>query len=137
MLIADNDVNFSDELKSYLDQQEDMQVIEMTRDGQGAINGCKDSLPDVVVIDLHLPVLDSIRAIQSILTQNEHVKILTVSSIHDDRYAVEAIKVGARGYVEKNGPGSCEKIAHAVRQVAGGEVVLTSTLASHILREFS
>jgi DNA-binding NarL/FixJ family response regulator len=137
MLIADNDVEFSNRLKHFLDQQEDLQVIDIIRDGPGVVNACKDALPDVVLMDLHLPVLDSIRAIQAILSQNEHVKILGVSSIHDDRYAVEAIKAGARGCVVKNGAATYKEIADAIRQVATGEVVLNSTLASHILQEFS
>ena len=137
LLIADNNVNYSQALKTFLDKHEDIRVVNMVRDGQGTLTACKESLPDVALIDLHLPVLDSIKTIQSILAQNEHIKILGISSIPDDRYAIAAIKVGAHGYVEKNGPSSYEEIANAVRQVASGEVVLNSTLASHILREFS
>jgi DNA-binding NarL/FixJ family response regulator len=137
ILIADNDPDFSKHLKSFLEQQEDLHVIEILRDGHGAVSACKDSLPDLVVIDLHLPVLDSIRTIQSILAQNDLVKILTISSVSNDRYAVEAIKAGARGFVEKNGAESLQEIEIAIRQVATGEVVLNSALASRILREFS
>jgi DNA-binding NarL/FixJ family response regulator len=137
ILIADNDVEFSRGLKNFLSQNADVQIIEIIRDGHGAVAACKDSLPDLIVIDLHLPVLDSIRAIQAILAENEHIKILSVSAVSEDRYAVEAIKAGACGYVEKNGPGSYQEIANAIRQVATGEVVLNSALASHILREFS
>jgi DNA-binding NarL/FixJ family response regulator len=137
LLIADNDVAFSRALTTFLDKQEDIKVVNVVRDGQGALNACKDSLPDVVLIDLHLPVLDSIKTIQFVVAQNEHIKILGISSIPDDRYAVAAIKVGAHGYIEKNGSDSYESIASAIRQVAVGEVVLNSTLASHILREFN
>lgn len=137
IIIADNDQEFSKHLKNFLDQQEDLQVIDLIRDGHGTVNACRDSLPDLVVIDLHLPVLDSVRTIQSILVQNEHVKILTVSALPNDRYAVEAVKVGAHGFVEKNGANSLAEIESAIRQVALGEVVLNSALASRILHEFS
>jgi DNA-binding NarL/FixJ family response regulator len=137
IIIADNDQEFSKHLKNHLDQQEDLQVIDLIRDGHGTVNACKDSLPDLVVIDLHLPVLDSVRTIQSILAQNEHVKILTISALPNDRYAVEAIKVGAHGFAEKNGANSLAEIESAIRQVALGEVVLNSALASRILHEFS
>jgi len=112
-------------------------VVETTRDGQGAINACRDTLPDLVLIDLHLPVLDSIKTIQAIITQNQHIKILGISSIPNDRYAIEAVKAGACGYVEKNGQASYANIANAIREAANGEVVLTSTLAADILQEFS
>ena len=137
VLIADNDVDFATSLKAFLDEQADTQVIDMVRDGQGTVNACKETLPDVVLIDLHLPVLDSIKTIQALINQNEYIKILSISSIANDRYAVEAIKAGASGYIEKNGHTHYLEIAEAIRQVAGGEVILNPTLASYILQEFS
>ncbi len=137
VLIADSDLEFSQSLKVFLDKQEDTKIIRIVRDGQGTITACKETLPDVVLIDLHLPVLDSIKTIKSVVSQNEHIKILSVSAIPNDRYAIEAIKAGARGHIEKNGNANYAKIVNAIRQVADGEVVLNSTLASHILQEFS
>lgn len=137
ILIADSDVRFSKHLKAFLDEQVDTKVIDIVRDGQGTVKACKESLPDVVVIDLHLPVLDSIKTIQSIVNQNEYIKILGISSIPNDRYAVEAVKAGASGYVEKNGGSNYLEIMEAIRQIADGEVVLNSTLATYILQEFS
>jgi DNA-binding NarL/FixJ family response regulator len=136
VLIADPDTDFSENLQTYLNKQEDIRAINTVRDGQGAVNVCKEALPDLVLIDLHLPVLDSIKAIQAILTQNERIRILGISTITNDRYAVEAIKAGARGYIERNGKEDFEAIATAIRQVATGEVVLNPTLASSILQEF-
>ena len=137
VLIADRDVSFSKSLEAFLNTQENIKVVDLVRDGQGAVNRCKEALPDLVLMDLHLPVLDSIRAIQSIVAQNERVKILGISSIPNDRYAVEAIKAGARGYIQKNGNGEDHSvIVTAIRQVANGEVILNPVLASYILREF-
>ena len=136
VLIADRDLDFSKNLQRFLDQHEDIKVIDVVQDGQGAVNVCKDALPDIVLMDLRLPVLDSVRAIQAILGQNEHIKILGMSSISGDRYAVEAVKVGASGYIEKNGEMTYNRIVQAIRQVANGEVLLSPGLASGILQEF-
>ncbi|MCP4612997.1 MAG: response regulator transcription factor [Planctomycetes bacterium] len=136
ILIADSDIEFSKKLQDFLDKQEGIKVIDVVRDGQGAVNTCKEALPDLVLMDLHLPVLDSIRATKSILTQNERIKILGLSSIPNDRYAVEAIKVGASGCVEKNGKTSYDEIIEAIRLVENGEVLLDPKLASSILQEF-
>ena len=136
ILIADHDINFSRSLQDFLDRQEDIKVVQRVRDGQGAVNCCQEALPDLVLMDLHLPVLDSIKAIQSILAQNERIKILTTSSIPNDRYAVEAIKAGAYGYIDKNSGTDHEAIAKAIRQVADSEVFLSPALASSILEEF-
>ena len=87
-------------------------------------------------MDLHLPVLDSIRAVRSILAQNERIRILGLSSIPNDRYAVEAIKAGAYGIVQKNGQACYEAILAAIQQVQSGEVLLDQRLASSILEEF-
>ena len=59
-----------------------------------------------------------------------------MSSIANDRYAVEAVKVGASGYIEKNSTITYNTIVEAVRQVMNGEVYLSPGLASGILREF-
>jgi DNA-binding NarL/FixJ family response regulator len=134
ILIADNDINFSKNLKEFLDRQEDMKVVNIVRDGQGAINSCKETMPDLVLMDLRLPVLDSIKTIQHIVAHNERIRILTTSAIPDDRYALEAIKVGACGYVEKN-VGN-EAMTKTIRQVAGGDVSLNPALAASILEEF-
>lgn len=136
VLIADRDSEFSKNLQQFLDKHEDIKVIDIVQDGQGAVSACKEALPDVVLMDLHLPVLDSVRAIQAILGQNEHIKILGMSSISNDRYAVEAVKVGASGYIEKNGEMTYNTIVQAIRQVVSGDVLLSPGLASGILQEF-
>ena len=139
LVVADNDVQFLQRINDFLDTQEDVRVVSVVRDGLGAVVASRETLPDVVLIDLHLPVLDSIKTIQTIVAQNEHMRILGFSSIPNDRYAIEAIKAGARGYVQKNGSGALnyEEIVSAIRQVANDEVVLDPALAFHILQEFS
>jgi len=136
LLIADSDISFSQGLRKYLDQQPDMKVVAIVRDGQGAVSSCKEALPDIVLMDLHLPVLDTIRAIRAILQQNERIKILGLSSLPNDRYAVEAIKAGASGCLDKSDETSHDPVAEAIRQVANGEVLLNPALASSILKEF-
>lgn len=136
ILIADHDINFSRGLTNFLNAQTGLRVINIVRDGQGAVDTCKEALPDLVLMDLHLPVLDSIRAIQSILAQNERIKILGLSTGPNDRYAVEAIKVGASGCLEKNGKAGYEAIIQAIHLIEQGEVLLDPKLASSILQEF-
>ena len=136
VLIADSDINFSKPLKNFLNKQVDIKVVNIVRDGQGAVNTCREALPDLILMDLHLPVLDSIRAIKAILAQNDRIKILGLSAIPDDRYSVEAIKVGAVGCIQKNGETTYNKIVDAIRLAITGDVLLDSSLASFILEEF-
>ena len=136
VIIADKDTDFSNNLRRYLCQHDNISIIEVVQDGQGIVNACQEHLPDVVLMDLHLPVLDSIRAIQIILTQNEYIKILGMSALANDRYAVEAIKAGACGFIEKNGEMTYNTVIKAIQQVINGEVLLSPGLASSILSEF-
>ena len=136
ILIADSDIDFAKRLKKLLDQQHDLYVVDIVRDGQGAVNRCKETQPDLVLMDLHLPVLDSVKVIQHIVTKNERVRILTTSATPNDRYAIEAIKAGASGYIEKNNGLDDDGMANTIRQVAEGDVTLNPALAASILSEF-
>jgi DNA-binding NarL/FixJ family response regulator len=136
ILIADSDIKFSRCLQKFLDRQEGIKVIDTVRDGQGAVDMCREGLPDLVLMDLRLPVLDSIRAVQTILAQNDRIKILGLTTDPNDRYAVEVIKVGASGCLDKNQQSGFEEIVKAIYQVEKGEVLLSPNLASSILQEF-
>lgn len=136
ILIADSDIEFTERLGQFLAEQQGMIVIDVVRDGQGTVDVCREALPDIVLLDLHLPVLDSIRVIQSILSQNERIRILGLTAAANDRYAVEAIKAGAFGCLQKNGEVHFQAILQAIQQVAAGEVLLNPALASSILEEF-
>jgi DNA-binding NarL/FixJ family response regulator len=134
IIIADSDAEFAQTAKTVLDQEDNLQVIEMVSDGQGLVDHCREMLPDVVLMDLHLPVVDSIKAIQQMIAHNEHIRILTTSAIFNDRYALEAVKAGACGYIEKNI--GAQDMINTIRQVARGEVYLNPALAASILKEF-
>ncbi len=137
ILIADNNLEFLEQFQGYLQQHSDMTVVSAVRDGHGAVTACREIMPDLAVIDLHLPVLDSVRVIKSVIQENENIRILGISAVDNDRYAVEAVKAGALGYVKKNGSASFNQIVHAIRQIASGEVIIDSNLAARILQEFS
>ena len=85
ILIADSDIEFANAFREFIHRQLDFTVVEIVRDGQGAVNVSKIVLPDLVLIDLHLPVLDSIKAIRTILIDNERIKILATSAVAADR----------------------------------------------------
>jgi|GEM_PF-2417091 len=134
ILIADSDVEFAAELQKSLNQYDDLNVVQWTRDGVGTVDACRETLPHVVLIDLHLPVLDTIRTITTILTENPRLKILALASQSEDRYAVEAIKAGASGCLDKYT--QITAVVQAVREVVGGDVFVNPALASSILQEF-
>jgi len=137
ILIADSDTHYSENLKDFLNRQAGLKVIDIVHDGPGIVKSCKGELPDLALIDLHLPVLDSIRAVQLILSQNERIKILGLTAIPHDRYMIEAIKVGASGCIEKNGHDGFDEVITAIHALKNGEVFLNSIVARLILQEFN
>ena len=137
IVIADHQQEYLEQLQPFLEAQGDIKVVRVARDGQGAIEACQETLPDLILLELHLPVLDGVKTTKSIIERFEQIRVLGTSAIANDRYAVEAVKAGASGYVKKNGPASFQAIASAIRQIAAGEVVVDADLAAHILQEFS
>ena len=114
-------------------ESEGFQVV-TTSDGLSAIEMAKNELPDIILMDLHLPVLDSIKAIRTILDQNDRIRILCFSSIPNDRYAIEAIKAGARAYLLKDA--DSDELLRAIRAVAAGEALLDPGIALKMIEEF-
>lgn len=139
VLVAEHNLEVSRCLSDFLNRQSGICVVSTVRDGQGVLHQCRETLPDVAVIDLHLPVLglDSVKTIKAVVLQNQNIRVLAISRQADDRYAIEAVKAGATGYVTVHETSGFAELVSAVRQVANGEVVLNSALAAHILQEFS
>ncbi len=102
--------------------------------GDEAIVRVRETMPDVVLMDLTLPGMDGIEATRRIVEESPHVKVLVVSASADEKDVLEAIKAGATGYVLKSATPA--EIADAVQRVAGGEPVFTPSLAGLVLSEF-
>lgn len=103
-------------------------------DGTEAVACVRETMPDVVLMDLTLPKMDGIEATRQIVEESPHVKILVVSASAEERDVLEAIKAGAAGYVLKSA--TPVEIADAVKRVAAGEPVFTPSLAGLVLSEF-
>jgi DNA-binding NarL/FixJ family response regulator len=103
-------------------------------DGSDAIACVRETMPDVVLMDLTLPKMDGIEATRRIVEESPHVNVLVVSASSEERDVLEAIKAGAAGYVLKSAAPA--EIADAVKRTAAGEPVFTPSLAGLILSEF-
>ena len=136
VVIAVGDLSLMHEMREVLGRNDDVKVVDVARDGQGVVNLCKLLKPDVVLIDLHLTGVDGINAIEQIIADREATNVLATSAVADDRYAVEAIKVGASGYLLLSQPLDEATIINSIRDVARGDAWLSPDLASSILAEF-
>ncbi|MEX1177375.1 MAG: response regulator transcription factor [Nitriliruptor sp.] len=134
-LIADDHELFRRGLRMVLDDESDIDVIGEAGDGEAAVEMAREHAPDVVVMDVRMPVRSGIEAARAIKEELPGTKILvlTISDEEDDLY--EAIKAGANGYLLKEI--SIDEIGHAVRSVNGGQSLISPSMASKLLDEFA
>jgi DNA-binding NarL/FixJ family response regulator len=135
ILIADDHELFRRGLRMVLEDEEDIDVLGEAGDGQAAVELAREHAPDVVVMDVRMPVLSGIEAARRIKEEEPGTKILvlTISDEEDDLY--EAIKAGANGYLLKEI--SIDEIGNAVRSVHGGQSLISPSMASKLLDEFA
>ena len=118
-------------LRAVLDLQDDVAVVGEAGTAEEAVALASDLVPDVVVMDLHLPDGSGVEATRRIVAASPGIGVLVVTMVDDDASVVAALRAGARGYLLK-GAGHAE-IVRAVRGVAAGEAVLGPAVAGPVL----
>lgn len=121
-------------MRSDLESSGVASVVGEASDGGEAIEVVRDAMPDVVLMDLSLPTVQGIDAIKAIVEESPHVKILVFSASEAESNVLEAIKLGAAGYLLKTS--TAEELVSGVRRVHAGDAVFTPSLAGLLLSEF-
>ncbi len=120
-------------IRDLLETEPDFIVVGEATNGRDAISGVAKHQPDVVLVDLVMPVVDGLEAIRQIKANQRDMKILVLTSFATDDKVFPAIKAGALGYLIKDtGP---EELIRAIRQVYRGEASLHPTIAQKLLAE--
>jgi NarL family two-component system response regulator LiaR len=135
IVIADDHAIVREGLEAILSAQPDMTLVGIATNGAEAVALAEDLKPDVILMDLVMPKLDGLAAIQSIRAANPDARILVLTSFADDERVFPAIKAGAMGYLLKDTPR--EGLLQAIREVAQGQVSLHPTIARRMLREIN
>ena len=117
-------------LKSFLDLQEDVEVVGEAVNGEEGIRLALEKRPDVVVMDLFMPEMDGVEATLALLKEWEDVKILVLTSYLDNSKIYPVIKAGAKGYMLKTS--SASEILHAIRKVARNELAIETEVDKKI-----
>ena len=134
LLLVDDHAIFRRGLRDILSDTTDLEVVGEASDGNEALEKALASLPNVVLMDLHMPECDGITATVRILQEVPETRILILTISENEVDLLEAIKAGARGYLLKEE--EPEQVALAVRQVARGGVVCSASMANHLLEVF-
>ena len=104
VLIVDDRQTVREILKSYLEEESGIKIVGYAENGQEAIDLTKVHQPDVILMDIEMPVMDGLTATQIISEQFVNTKVLIMSIHNEDNYLNAAIQVGAKGYLKKNTP---------------------------------
>lgn len=136
VLIVDDDALIRDSLKMLLELEEDFEVLGLASNGQEALDFCRRDLPDLVLMDIRMPVMDGVMGTKRIKALYPQVQVVILTTFRDDEYIKEALKNGAAGYILKSQP--ADSIIDSLRAVAKGNIVLerdVATSLSSMLRE--
>ncbi len=135
VIIVDDHAMVRKGIQILLDQFEGIRVIGEAGNGLQAIELVKDLEPDVVLMDLTMPVMDGIEAIHRILALRPQQHILVLTGFLDDERLIQAIQAGAQGCIEKTIPP--EELVQSIRDVCAGKPTLSSGVAWRVLRGIS
>ena len=135
LLIADDHALVREGLRTMLSGEEGIEVIAEANDGRQALDTCRELKPDLVLMDVRMPVMDGLEATRKIKQEMPRTSVMMVTMHENPDYLFEAVKAGAAGYVLKDASG--ERLLSAVRRTLEGESPLNQELAMQLLVRLS
>ncbi|MDQ3880577.1 MAG: response regulator transcription factor [Chloroflexota bacterium] len=127
VLLVDDHAVVRRGLRAFLDLQPDIEVVGEAEDGRQAVAAARGSEPDVILMDLLMPVMDGVTAIGAIKAEQPAVEIVAVTSFIEEEKVTAALEAGASGYLLKDA--EAEEVAQAIRDAHHGEVHLDPAVA--------
>jgi DNA-binding NarL/FixJ family response regulator len=135
VLIADDQALVRVGLRKILETEPGVEVAGEAADGEDAVTEARRLRPDVVLMDIRMPVLDGIEATRRIVREQPASRVLILTTFGLDGYVYDALRAGASGFMLKDAPP--EEIAAAVRLVARGEALLAPAVTRAVIEEFA
>ncbi len=133
ILIADDHHVVRQGLRMFLSLDPEFEVVGEAADGAEAVRLARELKPDVVLMDLIMPVMDGITAIQTIRNELPEVEVIALTSVLEDASVIGAIRAGAMGYLLKDA--QADELCRAVKAVACGQVQLTPQAMARLMKE--
>jgi DNA-binding NarL/FixJ family response regulator len=130
LLVADDHVTVLEGLVAIIGRQPDMQVVAAASNGREAVDLWLTNRPDVTLLDLRMPILDGVGAIQEIRQREFSARVIVLTTFDTDADLSKAIKAGAKGYLLKDAPR--EELLTCIRRVHSGETVIPPTLVTKL-----
>jgi len=127
LLLVDDQTLIRQGLASLLSLEDDFEVVGHAGHGAEAVSLVESLAPDLVLMDIRMPVMDGVAATKTIREKHPAIKILVLTTFDEDEYIVQAMQAGASGYLLKDAP--TEQLAAAIRSVHNGFTQLGPTIA--------
>jgi DNA-binding NarL/FixJ family response regulator len=135
VLLVDDQCLFREGLETMLSVHKDIEVAGEASNGQEAIEVAAQVQPDVVLMDVRMPVLDGVRATRRLKKALPQCKVIVLTTFDDDEYVFDALRAGAVGYLLKDVRSA--QLLEAIRAAARGESILEPSVAAKVIAEFT
>lgn len=109
----------------------ELDIVGEATDGQAAVEMCETLLPDVVLMDMNMPVMDGIEATRMIHQRHPQIKVIALTAITQEELVQRALRAGATGYVLKNV--SPDELIHAIHSAVAGQITLSAQAVQYLL----
>jgi DNA-binding NarL/FixJ family response regulator len=133
IMIVDDHAVVRQGLKMFLSLDSELEIIGEASDGREALNMARELRPDVILMDLLMPVMDGIEAITAIKSEMPDIELIALTSVLEDASVIGAIRAGAVGYLLKNT--RADELIQAIKAAADGQVQLSPQAAARLIRE--
>jgi DNA-binding NarL/FixJ family response regulator len=135
VLLVDDQVLVRGGLRVLLEREADIDVAGEAADGEQAVELARRERPDVVLMDISMPGLDGLEATRRIVTDPElaGAKVIVLTTFGSDQHVLDALRVGASGFLEKDAEPA--ELVHAVRVIAAGDALLFPSLTRRLIEE--
>jgi len=135
VLLVDDEQLVRTGLRMILGSEPGLDVVGEAADGQEALTSVATLDPDVVLLDLRMPVLDGISTTRELVARGVRAKVLVLTTFDTDRNVVDALQAGAIGFLLKDAP--ADQLVAAIRAAATGDAVLAPTVARRVTEELA
>jgi DNA-binding NarL/FixJ family response regulator len=133
ILLVDDHSVVRQGLRMFLSLDPDLEVVGEASNGVDGIEEARSLKPDVVLMDLAMPVMDGITAIQNLRKEFPNIEVIALTSILEDEKVIGAIRAGAIGYLLKDT--QADELCRAIKAAANGQVQLSPQAAARLVRE--